>query len=204
MGFHAIPPSDHRVTACPACAGSIYYIGGLESEMAALAQHREGDCRARTGPSSSTARPKCIAPGCRSRPTFSTRVSCSSCGGVTCMSHRHVDDHACAAASASAPTAVRAARAGFLARITDNINSEVPSKAVPEPAHGPSATGSAGDSDCRLRLPAGCAAEALPSHGPERCPFCTTCFETVGALIEHVETGHSLPARWRREVSAYE
>lgn len=115
------------------------------------------------------------------------------------MAHRHVDDHACAAAGASAPTAVRAARAGFLARVTGSIQSVVPSKAVSELAHGPS-TSSSGDS--RLRLPAGCAAEALPSHGAERCPFCATCFETVGALIEHVESGHSMPAM--REVSAHE
>lgn len=194
------PRSDHRSASCASCSASVHYVGGPAEEKLALEAHRmSAGCAQDPRSSIVPTRPRCIAPGCRARPTFSMRVECGSCGGATCMAHRHVDDHACVAAAGVGRSSVSQLRQAFLSRV-DGVTAPV----VRGKGAGAAAL-TAPISSCGAesrQVTASLAKEAGVGAGaaPEQCPFCSSRFDDVSALIAHVEGGSH--ASRRRTVEA--
>ena len=144
--------------------------------MAIISHQSSQDCNRTMA--TTVARPKCVAPGCRSRPTFSLRVECGSCHGIVCMTHRHTADHACKGVD-------RLRRAPQLRAAGDVQNGGI----GVSPLVG--ARSSAIQlTDTQTPLP-----RLAADHGPEQCPICAQSFEAVGDLIEHAEFCHSTSRR---------
>jgi uncharacterized C2H2 Zn-finger protein len=203
--------TDHRAIVCPLCAKTIHFLDGQDVH-AQFQRHVDSECAPETR-KQRTVKPRCVAPGCREKLSLSTRIECKQCGQLTCMAHRHIDDHACpgrrgrgvggflshltqpapaAAPSVPAATAPAAVKLRPAAPLPSQRSAEAASAALRETAARRARPDAAVEAGRRAPSASGVAAPpAAPSvSAMEQCPQCEARFVDVGALVSHVDTVH--------------
>jgi uncharacterized C2H2 Zn-finger protein len=184
--------TDHRAVVCPLCAKTIHFIDGQDIHVQ-FQRHVDAECTPETRKERTT-KIRCFATGCHEKLGLSNRIQCKQCGNLTCMSHRHVDDHAC-------PGRPARGGGGLLSRLVQGNPTGRPTDAAParpidassvrRPTtviQGASAAALVRESAARRVRPG----DAAPAGAaPETCPQCGAEFRDVASLVAHAETVHT-------------
>ena len=191
-----------EVMVCPLCAHAVRFVPGQDPNATWEAHRASGGC-VEADYKRVHRKPKCCVKGCKERLDLTNRISCKSCGALTCMRHRFADQHACgvkhsairrdgvpaarrepsaATAGAAASRHGSASSAGTVKAFFSSRPKDQRGQQRPRAQQGPTQ----GASTNRLR------AGPRPSPGgAERCPQCAATFRTVTDLIAHVEAAHA-------------